>query len=92
MALRVRSCHSNPIINIAALKSRRISLAINICYFYRLIAFCCATCKTNDRRSLSVDELDPEVHGEWELFFGNRMAVSQKPDVFAEITGSVVAA
>lgn len=39
-----------------------------------------------------MDEPDPEVHGEWELFFNDRMAVRQEPDVFAEITGSVVAA
>lgn len=90
----VRSCYSNPVINIPALKSRRIPLAINICYFYRSNAFCRAppSCKTNGRKSLSVDELDPEVHGVWEAFFGDRMAASQKPDVFAEITGSVVAA
>jgi len=37
-----------------------------------------------------MDELDPEAHRE--LFFSDRMAVSQKPDVFAEITRSVVAA
>ena len=90
---RVRLCYSNLIINIPDLESRKIPFAINICYFYRSIVFCrpSPSCKTNDSRD-PLDELDPEVHGDWKLFFGDRMAVSQKLDVFVEITGSVVAA
>jgi len=37
-----------------------------------------------------MSKLDPEAHREF--FFSDRMAASQKPDVFAEITRSVVAA